>query len=99
MRQILTHTSRNVEDVINILKSGGTFTCPTLPHYRYDGTKKSRSVLMKSGMLRETGKTNTGVSYVASNKFNEWLAEFNAGKTKLMPVKWAKLKRQEGEQK
>lgn len=96
MKRILTHNARNVEDVVSLLKNGGTFTCPTLPHYRYRPTQKAASTLIKAGMLSVSGKTDTSVNYVASRKFNLWLSEYTDGKTKLQPVKWAKQHKKAG---
>lgn len=90
MKKILTHNARNVADVVDILRNGGTFCCPNLPHYRYRTTQKSRAILSKAGMLHATGKTDVGTNYVASAKFKAWQAEYEAGKTNLMPVRWAK---------
>lgn len=89
MKQILTHKARSVADVIEILKTG-TFSCPTLPHYRYNQTKAARNALQKAGMLKQTGKTETCINYVASDKFKKWLGEFQARKTTKQPIKWAK---------
>jgi hypothetical protein len=90
MKQILTHKARSVPDVIELLKTGGTFSCPNLPHYRYRQTQQSRHILQKSGMLKVSGKTDVGTNYVASDKFKTWLDEYSTGLTKLMPIKWAK---------
>lgn len=90
MKQILTHKSRSVADVIDLLKNGKTFSCPNLPHYRYAETQRSRHVLQKAGMLKATGKTNVGTNYTASGKFKRWQKEFEAGETNLQPIEWAK---------
>lgn len=92
MKQILTHTARSVEDVISLLKTGG-FSCPTLPHYRYRQTKAARNALQKAGMIKQTGRCETSIQYAASEKFKEWLAEYESGITKSLPMKWAKLKK------
>lgn len=92
MKQILTHKARSIADVIVILKTG-SFSCPTLPHYRYDQTKAARNALMKAGMLKQTGRCDTSIQYTASDKFKEWQGEFESGATKSMPMKWAKEKK------
>lgn len=93
MKQILTHKSRSIADVVELLKTG-TFTCPTLPHYRYMSTKNAAKALKKAGMLRQTGKTSTSVSYVASDYFKKWKYAYESGMTKLQPIKWAKIDKQ-----
>lgn len=90
MKRILTHTARNTIDVIQLLREGGSFSCPNLPHYRYRPTQQARHELGKRGFLQPTGKTNVGTNYKASGKFKEWQNEYDTGLTKLMPVKWDK---------
>lgn len=94
MKQILTHKARSIEDVVELLKVG-SFSCPTLPHYRYRQTQGAAKALLKAGMLKKTGRCDTSVSYVASDKFNEWLSEYQKGLTRSMPMKWAKQKKKE----
>jgi len=89
MKQILTHKSRSIADVIELIKKG-CFSCPNLPHYRYSQTQAARSALSKAGMIRATGKTNVGTNYIATDKFKKWQKEFESGETKLQPIKWAK---------
>lgn len=91
-KQILTHTARNVEDLIALLKVGG-FSCPTLPHYRYRPTQKARNALSKAGMIKQTGRCETSIQYAATDKFKEWQSEYETGVTRSMPMKWAKQKR------
>lgn len=95
MKQILTHKARSIADVIEMLKNGQTFSCPTLPHYRYGQTKSARNALLKAGMLRQTGRCCTSIQYVASDLFKLWMEEHASGKTTSMPIKWAKLKKKE----
>jgi hypothetical protein len=41
-------------------------------------------------MLKETGRRNNSIQYVASELFKQWQKEYTDGVTKLMPVKWFK---------
>ena len=94
MKQVLTHTSRSIADVIELLKTG-SFCCPRLPHYRYRQTQQAAAALNRAGMLKFTGKTDTGTNYIASDRFKEWKAEFEGGHTTLQPIKWDKIKKRE----
>ena len=90
MKNIRGHKSWSFSEVIEILAKGSSFTVPTLPHYIYDGVKRIRHTLVKIGFIRPTGRCETSVSYVATDRFKEWRSEFEQKKTTLMPVKWAK---------
>lgn len=90
MKKVVTHSSRNTEDLINILKVSGSFCCPRLPHYRYAQTQRATAQLIKSGMIVPCGKTDVGTNYKKSELFKVWMAELEKGETNLQPIKWAK---------
>jgi len=92
MKNILGHISRNKEEIIEILLNTGTYTCPTLPHYRYDRVKSICRDLTKRGFLKKSGRTDVSVNLVVTDRFLEWKEEFQSGKTTKMPIKWQKEK-------
>jgi hypothetical protein len=92
MKNILGHKSYNMEEVIDILYRTGTFTCPTLPHYRYNRIKTVCGQLQNRGFLKQSGRSETGRNLVVTERFKEWKTEFDNGITKLRPIKWQKNK-------
>lgn len=93
MSNILGHKSWNFNEVIEMLAKGSSFTVPTLPHYRYDNVKRIRGNLSKIGFIKQTGRCETSISYVATERFKKWRKEFEAKQTTLMPIKWAKAEK------
>lgn len=89
MKNIRGHKSWSFEEVLQLLRKG-SFSVPTLPHYRYDAVKRHRSNLVKIGFIRQSGRCDTSISYTATDKFREWANEYDNKQTTLMPVKWAK---------
>lgn len=92
MKDIRGHRSYTKEEIVEILCRTGTYTCPTLPHYRYDGVKRICGELRKRGFLRKTGNTNEGVNLAITERFREWKSEKESGLTTSGPVKWQKEK-------
>jgi hypothetical protein len=85
-RIIKTHTSRNIFEIADILLSGGSFTCPTLPHYRYQKTRNACSRLLKAKLVERCGKTDTGVNLKPTDLLRKWK---ESGSEK-HPDNWAK---------
>ena len=92
MKIIKGHTSYNQDEIIAILQNGGSYCCPTLPHYRYDRVKSVCSNLLKRKLVIKSGRTNEGVNLVPSERFRQWQAERDAGTTLFGPIKWVKQK-------
>lgn len=87
---ILGHISRNQDEIIEVLEKGGSYCCPTLPHYRYDRVKRVCSNLLKRGLVVKSGKTNEGINLIPSDRFRQWQKERDEGVTRLGPIKWVK---------
>lgn len=92
MKNILGHISRNQDEIIAILESGGSYCCPTLPHYRYNTVKSVCSNLLKHGLVKKSGNTSEGVNLIPSDRFREWQEDKAQGLTSLGPIKWVKQK-------
>lgn len=92
MKDIIGHKSWNMEEIIGILCKTGTYTCPNLPHYRYDRVKTVCIQLRKRGFIKKTGHTNVSINYAVTDRFKEWKTENESGVTALMPIKWQKAK-------
>ncbi len=90
VREILGHKSRNFDEIVEVLSKTGTYTCPTLPHYRYDRVKRVCQKLTKHGFVKKSGKTDTGVNLIVTDLFKQWQRDFSEGRTKLGPVKYQK---------
>jgi hypothetical protein len=92
MKIIVNHKSWNMDEIIDLLVKTGTFTCPTLPHYRYDRVKQNCSKLRKLGFLKKSGKTDVSVNLVVTDLFREWRQEYESKITNQKPIKWKKTK-------
>ena len=92
MKLIVGHISRSKDEIVEILMKAGTYTCPTLPHYRYDRVKSACSELKKRGFLVKSGKTDVSINLVVTDRFKEWQKEYESGLTTKMPIKWQKEK-------
>lgn len=90
---IVGHISRTLPEIVEILLKGGTYSCPMLPHYRYDAVKNHCRTLKKLGLIVKSGLTNVGVNYKPTDFLRDWKKEYDEGATTLQPVKWAKEKR------
>jgi hypothetical protein len=88
MKNIRGHKSWNFDEVIAMLAKGGSFTVPTLPHYRYDRVKRIRATLCKVGAIKQTGRCETSISYTATDKFKQWRSELESKATTLGVVKF-----------
>ncbi len=93
MKIILGHKSYNQEEIIEILQERGNYTCPTLPHYRYNRVKDVCRNLMKRGFLKKSGRTDEGINLVVTDFFKQWQQEKEQGLTGLGPIKWQKSKK------
>lgn len=90
MINIKGHKSYTQDEIVEILKTKGSFTYPTLPHYRYERVQRVCRELRRRNLVTVSGKTEISVNLVPSNKFKQWLAEAEAGQTKLGIIKWSK---------
>jgi hypothetical protein len=75
MKNILGHKSWNQKELINILEKGGTYTMPNLPHYRYQNVRTICLGMRSVGLLKETGRTNNGISFAPTDLFKKWRTE------------------------
>lgn len=89
-KNILGHISRNQEEIVELLCTKSNYTCPTLPHYRYNTVQSICSELKKRGLVKKTGQTDTGINLVPTDLFRQWQNDFNAGKTTKGPIKYQK---------
>lgn len=92
MKDIKGHKSYNQDEIIDILIKSGTYTCPTLPHYRYDRVKRICSSFEKMKIVKRSGKNEVSVNLVVSDRFLEWNDEKQKGLTNLGIIKWVKQK-------
>ncbi len=92
MKNILGHKSWSMEEIVGLLSNGGGYTCPTLPHYRYDRVKDTCKKLMKYGLVKKTGRTQCGVNLAPTEKFKQWEKDLKEGVTNKGVIKWAKEK-------
>lgn len=90
MKEILGHKSRDQDEIIDILIRSGTYTCPTLPHHRYERVKTACSRLSKAGLLKVSGRNPESVNLIVTPLFREWSAAHKAGETPLGVLRWAK---------
>lgn len=79
MREILGHKSYNEAEIIEFLKSNKNFTMCKLPHYRYQRVQSVCAELKMMGFIKKSGSTETGVSYVPTELFGEWIKLQEAG--------------------
>lgn len=93
MKNILGHKSRDQGEIIAILERQGTYTCPTLPHYRYDKVKRTCRLLGRLGLVRVTGRNPESVNLGVTPLFHEWKAAKATGETEMGPVRWVKQRR------
>ena len=92
MKDILGHASRSRGEIVEILLRGGTYTCPTLPHQRYDRVKQACRDLRQLGLVRVTGHTPVSVNLTPTPLFREWRRAHAGGETTLGAVRWAKAR-------
>jgi hypothetical protein len=78
MKLIKGHKSFNIDEIVEILKNQKSFTMCTLPHYRYNSVKKICGKLISMGYVKQNAYTETGVSLVITDRFEEWM---NSGTT------------------
>jgi hypothetical protein len=75
---------------VEILICSGTYTCPTLPHYRYDAVKNACRRLERLGLVRKSGRNPESVNLVVTDLFREWQRAHKDGRTELGAIRWAK---------
>lgn len=90
MRLILTHKSRNLQEIVDIFDKSGTYCCPDLPHYRYRSVQDHCRTLKRLGLIEKSGVTDVGINYRRTTHFREWQHQRDSGLTKLGVVKWRK---------
>jgi hypothetical protein len=93
VKEIKGHKSRGAGEIVEILARTGSFTCPTLPHYRYSGTQGACRTLKRLGLTCKSGRSPESVNIIPTPLFLEWKAERMAGKTALGAVRWVKERR------
>ena len=93
VRLIKGHKSRSQGNIVDLLATRGNYTCPTLPHYRYDAVKTTCARLRKLGLVRVAGRTGVAESIVPTNLFREWQRAFASKATNLGVINWAKERR------
>jgi hypothetical protein len=93
MKEICGHKSWNKDEIIEILERTGTFTCPTLPHYRYARVKNACRDLQKRGFLKRSGRTEVSVNLIVTDLWQQWKNEKTLGITTLGPIKWQKQRK------
>jgi hypothetical protein len=91
VKDILGHKSRSLDEIVEILRRQGTYTCPTLPHYRYDRVKSACARLRRAQLLAVSGRNAVSVNLVVTGLFLEWQTASASGETALGPLKWAKI--------
>ena len=94
MRDILGHKARNQDEIVAILMRSGTYTCPTLPHYRYSQVKNICASLEKLGLIEQSGRNPESRNLRVTNLFREWALERDEQITDLGAVKWARARRE-----
>ena len=97
MRIIRGHKSRDRGEIVDILARTGTYTCPTLPHYRYRAVQSACRQLQNLGLVSVSGRNPESVNLVVTTRFRLWRDDVAAGNTVLGVVKWAKAQRLAGE--
>ena len=95
MKLILGHKSYDQGEIVGILERTGTYTCPTLPHYRYGRVKSICHTLKRLSLITVSDRNPVSVNFVVTDRFRKWKAEKAAGLTKLGVVKWSKQKETE----
>lgn len=88
MKLIRGHKSWNFDEIVQILLRSGTYTCPSLPHYRYDRVKKICGELSRLGLIALKSNDDVSKNYVVTDRFKRWKDEYESGATTLMPRKW-----------
>lgn len=76
MRQIKTHTQRNMDEMALLLENYGSFTAPLgLPHWRYDGTRRNCHILTECGLAKRVSKQDIHVHFSKGSNFERWVEE------------------------
>ena len=96
MKDIRGHKSWTLDELVQILDKGGSYCCPTLPHYRYARVQRNCQELKRRGLITKSGCTPCGVNYTPTDLFRQWRKEKAEGATTLGPVKWHKQYKREG---
>jgi hypothetical protein len=91
MKIIRGHKSFDQGEITEILKRQGNYTCPTLPHYRYDRVIETCRKFKRLGLLKRSGRDDISENLVVTDLFREWQ---DSG-SPLGPEKWAKQKAKE----
>lgn len=87
-QNILGHKAYTMEQIVDILSNTGTYTCPTLPHYRYDRVKRVCKSLSRKGLIEVSGRTEISINFKTTKLFDEWFSAYNNGLTKKYPINW-----------
>jgi hypothetical protein len=90
MKDIKGHKSRDQGEIIEILIRSGTYTCPTLPHYRYERVQAVCRNLQRRGLLQVSGRNPESINLTVTPLFRQWQAAHTAGETPLGVVEWVK---------
>lgn len=94
MKVIKGHKSRDQGEIIEILLRSGAYTCPTLPHRRFDGVKAVCRKLQLLGLIKKKRRNPESVNLIATDLFLAWKADKAAGTTELGVERWLKARRQ-----
>lgn len=90
MKDIRGHKSRNQAEIIEILMRHGAYTCPDLPHYRYDRVKAVCRNLLRRHLVAISSRDQIAINFVATPLFREWQQAHANGETALGAVEWVK---------
>ena len=95
MDNIKGHKSWTQDELVQILVNHGTYTCPTLPHFRYQRVKRICRKFQQVGLLRVVGRRVESKHLVVTELFLEWRKERDEGLTYLGPERWAKQRKKQ----
>ncbi len=90
MKVIKGHNSRDLGEVVDILVKSGTFTCPTLPHFRYQTTRRACRRLQRAGLVAVSGQTSEAKNLTVTPLFRQWQSAKANGETVLGVMRWVK---------
>lgn len=82
MRRILTHNSKNAEEIVECIMRSNSFTAPLgLPHYRYDNTRRNCYKLEDAKIIKRVGTSDIHVHFGKGENTQRWI---DAGKPPLI---------------
>lgn len=76
MRVIVSHKSRTMAEIVDLIAKTGGFTAPLgLPHYRYDNTRRNCYALEDAKVIKRMKKIDINVHYGAGENLTRFIEQ------------------------